>query len=63
MIKIIKPSLLLDKKKCLENIRMMVEKADKNDIILRPHFKTHVSSEIAEWFRDFGIDKIMNCSA
>ena len=36
----------------------MVRKADDAQIKLRPHFKTHQSSEIGNWFREFGIDKI-----
>lgn len=48
---IIEPRLLLHKEKCLRNIRRMVEKAKINKVQLRPHFKTHQSKEIAEWFR------------
>lgn len=52
------PTLLLDKQKCLSNIAMMAEKARKNNVIFRPHFKTHQSHEVGRWFRSFGVDKI-----
>ncbi|MBA3899029.1 MAG: alanine racemase [Bacteroidetes bacterium] len=49
------PTLLLDKEKCLRNIGFMAGKAKGFGLKLRPHFKTHQSAEIGEWFRDFGI--------
>ncbi|MBN8571155.1 MAG: alanine racemase [Ignavibacteria bacterium] len=52
------PTLLVDKDKCYANIKFMSEKAAKNNLIFRPHFKTHQSLEIANWYREFGIDKI-----
>ena len=57
-MKITKPTLLLDKSKCLNNIETMADKAIKNNLLLRPHFKTHQSIEIGKWFRDFGINSI-----
>ncbi|MEN8122793.1 MAG: alanine racemase, partial [Bacteroidota bacterium] len=42
----------------LENIHFMAEKAQKHKLIFRPHFKTHQSAEIGNWFRDAGVDKI-----
>jgi len=53
--KITEPTLLLDKQKCLMNIRRMKQKADKNNVQFRPHFKTHQSIEIGEWFRKEGV--------
>jgi len=53
-----RPTLLLDRLKCLHNIRMMAEKAARHNVIFRPHFKTHQSADIADWFRDFGTDRI-----
>lgn len=50
------PYLLVDKKKCLDNIEKMLSKAKKNNLRLRPHFKTHQSIEVGEWYRSFGID-------
>ena len=57
-MKITRPTLLLDKQKCNKNIKQMVLKAAKHNLIFRPHFKTHQSREIGEWFRDSGVDKI-----
>lgn len=57
-MKITKPTLLLDLQKCKNNIRKMVEKAKKNNLIFRPHYKTHQSIEIGRIFKEFGIDKI-----
>lgn len=56
--KITVPTLLLDEAKCRENIRRMTEKAHSNNVIFRPHFKTHQSLEVGAWFKDEGIDKI-----
>ncbi|WP_370391541.1 alanine racemase [uncultured Winogradskyella sp.] len=53
-----KPTLLLDKTKCLANIKRMASKAKKHHLQFRPHFKTHQSLEIGRWFKDFGVDKI-----
>lgn len=36
----------------------MAQKARNNDVDFRPHFKTHQSAEIGEWFRNEGVDKI-----
>ncbi len=57
-MKITKPTLLLDLQKCKNNIRKMADKAKKNDLIFRPHFKTHQSIEIGNIIKEFGIDKI-----
>ncbi len=53
-----KPSLIVNKKICLENISRMVSKAENLGIELRPHFKTHQSHEIGRWYRVLGISKI-----
>ncbi len=52
------PTLLVDKDKCYANIKFMSDKAKKNNLIFRPHFKTHQSIEIGKWYREFGVDKI-----
>lgn len=54
-MKITKPTLLVDKEKCLKNIEKMAEKAKQSNVNFRPHFKTHHSAEIANWFRGFGV--------
>ena len=58
MENIIEPTLIIDKKKCLSNIQRMSEKAKSHNLIFRPHFKTHQSAEVGNWFRDFGITAI-----
>ncbi len=58
-----KPTLFIDKKRALRNILRMVEKAKKNGVRFRPHFKTHQSAEIAEWFRQAGVSAITVSSA
>lgn len=57
-IPITEPTLLLDKQKCLSNISMMAAKARANNVIFRPHFKTHQSHEVGRWFRSVGVEKI-----
>jgi D-serine deaminase-like pyridoxal phosphate-dependent protein len=52
------PTLLLDKPVCLDNIRRMAEKAHKFNLKLRPHFKTHQSAKVGDWFRLFGVNAI-----
>ena len=52
------PVLMLDKKKCLANIERMAVKADRHRLRLRPHFKTHQSAEIGNWFFEFGVSGI-----
>ena len=57
-IHIKKPTLLLDKKKCTQNIENMLDRAKRCNLNFRPHFKTHQSAEVGEWFRELGVDKI-----
>lgn len=52
------PTLLLDEQKCRQNIAMMAERARRHGLEFRPHFKTHQSRDIGQWFRRVGIDKI-----
>jgi D-serine deaminase-like pyridoxal phosphate-dependent protein len=42
----------------IHNIRFISGKTGRQNIIFRPHFKTHQSVEIGNWFRDFGVNKI-----
>ncbi|MFC2084923.1 alanine racemase [Bacteroidota bacterium] len=53
-----RPTLLIDEKKCLQNIKTMLNKARKNNVIFRPHFKSHQSYEIGNWFKKYGVNKI-----
>jgi len=52
--KIITPTLLVDKTRCVANIRRMSEKAQSANVRLRPHCKTHACLEIARWMREEG---------
>ena len=63
LTKIKKPVLLLDERKARENIKAMKSKADRANLIFRPHFKTHQSAAVGEWFREAGIDRITVSSA
>jgi len=55
---ILTPTLLLDTEKCKRNIRRMAQKAQNAGVIFRPHFKTHQSAKVGEWFREAGVDRI-----
>ena len=55
---ITKPTLLVDIERVRTNIKRMSEKAQRNNVEFRPHFKTHQSAEIGEIFREFGVNKI-----
>ncbi|WP_299364325.1 alanine racemase [Winogradskyella sp.] len=57
-LNITKPTLIIDKSKCLYNIKNMVSKAKRHQLQFRPHFKTHQSLEIGQWFKDYGVEKI-----
>ncbi|MCB0431456.1 MAG: alanine racemase [Flavobacteriales bacterium] len=58
MQNIIQPTLLVDKRKAIANIRTMTAKALAAKVRFRPHFKTHQSAEIGNWFRDEGTREI-----
>jgi D-serine deaminase-like pyridoxal phosphate-dependent protein len=53
-----KPALILDEQKCRQNIRRMEEKAKQASVQLRPHFKTHQSLTVGNWFSDENINVI-----
>lgn len=55
---ITRPTLLVDEAKCRANIQFMANKAKALGIAFRPHFKTHQSATVGEWFREFGVDRI-----
>ncbi len=57
-MKITKPTFLVKEDICRNNISQMADKANKNRLQFRPHFKTHQSAEIGEWFRSCGIKMI-----
>ncbi len=57
-----KPTLLLDKAKTIHNIERMVARAQAGGVAFRPHFKTHQSAGIGEWFRERGVSQITTSS-
>jgi len=52
------PTLIINKKIALRNIERMIQKADRNRVRFRPHFKTHQSIEVGRWFRKFDVKGI-----
>lgn len=58
MTDIIRPTLVVDKEVCLNNIEKMAKKAAAYKLHFRPHFKTHQSAKIGEWFKLFGVNVI-----
>lgn len=54
-MKIVRPTLVLNKTICLQNIELMFQKAQRHNLRFRPHFKTHQSIEIGRWFRNLGV--------
>lgn len=52
------PVLTLDKDVCLKNIERMALKAKKHNLLFRPHFKTHQSIKVGEWFKLFNVHSI-----
>jgi len=53
-----KPTLILNPVTACRNLSRMSDKAQAQKIRFRPHFKTHQSAEIGEWFRAEGIHAI-----
>jgi D-serine deaminase-like pyridoxal phosphate-dependent protein len=53
-----KPTLLLSRERATRNIERMAAKAQWSNVHFRPHFKTHQSAQIGEWFRPFGVNAI-----
>jgi len=53
-----RPTIFLDQSKALHNLHRMVEKAKSNNLLLRPHFKTHQSAALGRWFSQSGIRQI-----
>ena len=58
MLSITRPTLLLDEKKCKQNIQRMCQKANRLGVKLVPHMKTPQSAEIAHWCQAEGVDAI-----
>jgi D-serine deaminase-like pyridoxal phosphate-dependent protein len=52
------PTLIVNPTVARENIRQVAEKARRTGVRFRPHFKTHQSAAIGEWFRAEGVQAI-----
>lgn len=57
-VNIIRPTVVVDEAICRRNIGKMAEKARSAGVRFRPHFKTHQSATIGEWFREAGVTAI-----
>ncbi|MBC8367096.1 alanine racemase [bacterium] len=55
---IVRPTPLIHEDRARGNIAKMATKARKLGLQFRPHFKTHQSVAIGEWFRDEGVRSI-----
>ena len=53
-----RPTLLLNQERAIKNIEKMAKKAKASGVRFRPHFKTHQSAQIGEWFKPFGVKSI-----
>ena len=56
--KIRQPTLIINREIARQNIRRMAQKARLSGVRFRPHFKTHQSADIGEWFREVGVRAI-----
>jgi D-serine deaminase-like pyridoxal phosphate-dependent protein len=52
------PTLLINEAVTRSNIACMTQRALDRSVSFRPHFKTHQSALIGEWFREAGVQKI-----
>jgi len=53
-----RPTLILDPEKVRKNIERIAGRIEEGKTIFRPHFKTHQSAEVGEWFKEFGVSAI-----
>ncbi len=53
-----KPTLIINKEIALNNINRIKKKTEKYRLTFRPHFKTHQSAEIGNWFKESNIHSI-----
>ncbi len=53
-----RPTLVVDRARAERNIARMAAKAEASGVRFRPHFKTHNSVEVGEWFRAAGATAI-----
>jgi D-serine deaminase-like pyridoxal phosphate-dependent protein len=53
-----RPTMVLNEARARRNIRRMTDKAAASSVRFRPHFKTHQSARVGEWFREAGVEAI-----
>lgn len=53
-----RPQAVVIEKNCRNNIKILLKKADYLGAAFRPHFKTHQSHVIGQWFADEGVHGI-----
>lgn len=53
-----RPTVLVDEARARRNIERMAARAAQRGLAFRPHFKTHQSAVIGNWFRDYGVRAI-----
>jgi len=53
-----RPTLLVNPAIARQNIAFLADKARLQGILFRPHFKTHQSAAVGEWFREAGVTTI-----
>jgi len=53
-----RPTAILNADTARRNIQRMAEKARRSGVRFRPHFKTHQSAAVGEWFRAEGVETI-----
>jgi len=58
MADIVRPTLVIDKDVCLNNIERMINKTNEHKLRFRPHFKTHQSAKVGDWFKLYGVEAI-----
>lgn len=55
---ITRPTLVVDERRVRRNLERMAAKARASGVRFRPHFKTHQSAQLGEWFREEGVTAI-----
>jgi len=58
MTNIRRPTLIVNESIARKNIEKMVGKCRRSGSVFRPHFKTHHSATVGNWFRDYNVKKI-----
>ncbi len=53
-----RPGVLINETQARINIRTMAAKAKSAGAFFRPHFKTHQSADVGQWFADEGVEAI-----